>query len=95
MPKMSPEQRAELERQLQEDDNAANEDDFEVEFWNEKGAGGRMPYHKARKYFQDNFGIDLDPPPSDPNAGGNTGNDPDPNDPSQRPSGRYFGSNRK
>jgi hypothetical protein len=57
MPKLSPEQRAELERQLAEDD--ASEDDFEVEI-RDGDKSTRVPYSKAKKWLGETFGIDLD-----------------------------------
>ena len=39
------------------------DDQLEVELWNEKGQGTRVPYAKGRKWLQDNFGIDLDAEP--------------------------------
>ena len=71
MPKLTPEQRADLERQLAEDDSA--EDEFEVEI-EDNGKRARVPYGKARKWLQDTFGIDLDdttqddPPEDEPKA---------------------------
>ena len=66
MPRLTPEQRADLERQLKEDDDAAS--DYEVEI----GSGdkyARVPYGKAKKFLQDAFGIDLDEEPKpDPEA---------------------------
>lgn len=95
MPKLTAEQRAELERQLQEDDETDDED-YEVEIWNDKGAGGRLPYRKAKKHFQDHFGIDLDPPtdPQNDPSGTKNGN-ADTSKTNQRPSGRYFGGKGK
>lgn len=57
MPKLSPEQRAALQKQL--DDDAADDEDFEVEI-EDAGKRARVPYSKARKWLQDTFGIDLD-----------------------------------
>lgn len=39
------------------------DDQLEVELWNERGQGTRVPYSKGRKWLQDNFGIDLDDEP--------------------------------
>lgn len=63
MPRLSKEERAELERKLQEDDDF--EDDFEVEIRNDTGASARVPYRKGKSWLQKNFGIDLDPDPGD------------------------------
>lgn len=57
MPKLSPEERAALQRQL--DDDAAADDDFEVEI-EDGGKRARVPYSKAKKWLGDTFGIDLD-----------------------------------
>jgi hypothetical protein len=40
--------------------DAPDDDDFEVEIYSPGGAGGRLPYSRAKKFFQENFGIDLD-----------------------------------
>jgi hypothetical protein len=58
--KLTPEERADLERRLKEDDDAEN--DYEVEI----GSGdkyARVPYGKAKKFLQDAFGLDLDAEP--------------------------------
>jgi hypothetical protein len=55
--RLTAEQRAELQRQL--DDDAAADDDFEVEI-EDGGKRARVPYSKARKWLGDTFGIDLD-----------------------------------
>lgn len=70
MPKMTPEQRAELERQLQEDDAADDDDDFEIEIWNGDGDGARLPFRKGKTYLS-RFGIDVGEPPA-----GNGGDNP-------------------
>ena len=57
MARLTPEQRAGLERQLAEDD--ASEDDFEVEI-RDGDKSTRVPYSKAKKWLGDTFGIDLD-----------------------------------
>ena len=57
MPKLSPEQRANLERQLADDDAA--DDDFEVMI-RDGDKETRVPYSKGRSWLQRNFGIDLD-----------------------------------
>lgn len=53
-------------KSLQEKAAAAEkeESDFEVEVWDEKGKGGRLPYSKARRHFQ-SMGIDVDDPPAE------------------------------
>lgn len=56
MAKLTPEQRAELQRQL--DDDAAADEDFEVEI-TDGDRRARVPYGKAKKWLQDTFGIDL------------------------------------
>jgi hypothetical protein len=76
VPRLTPEQRAELERQLADDDQAADEDDaFEAEWWEElpdgTRRGGRLPWKKAKgiygKYAPDLFG---DKPPDAGDGGG-------------------------
>src|SRR2546430_17473710 len=57
VPRMSAEQRAELERQLAEDDQAGDEsaEDFEVDWWEETPdghrRGGRMPWSHAKRLY--------------------------------------------
>jgi len=64
MARLTPEQRAELERQLKEDDEA--EDDFEIEIGNASGEYARVPYRKG-KGFLARFGLDADDlPKQDP-----------------------------
>lgn len=66
MPKLTPEQRAALEKQLADDD--ASEDDFEVEI-EDGGKRARVPYGKAKKWLQETFGIDLDDTSQDDEPG--------------------------
>lgn len=66
MGKLTPEERAEFERKLKEDDDAA--DEYEVEIG--KGDSyARVPYGKARKFLQEAFGIDLDAEPKQEGEG--------------------------
>jgi hypothetical protein len=55
MPKMTPEQRAELEAQLAADDAADDDETYEVDWWEEtpdgKRRGGRMPWAQGKKVF--------------------------------------------
>jgi hypothetical protein len=95
--------RTEIEAQIAalqaslESENAP--EDFEIELWTGDGNGARVPYSKGRKWLQDNFGIDLDPP-ADPESGNNNG--PDGNGdkvppkgkapaPRSNTAGKYFG----
>lgn len=55
-------------------------EDFEIELWTGDGNGARVPYSKGRKWLQDNFGIDLDPP-ADPEGGSDNGDGGDGNPP--------------
>jgi hypothetical protein len=67
VPKLTPEQRAELEAQLAADD-ADEDESYEVDWWEEAAdgtrRGGRLPWAKAKgiygKHFPDLFG---DKPP--------------------------------
>lgn len=67
MARLTPEQRAALEKQLADDDAAEN--DFEVEIWNERGQGARVPFSKGRQWLADAFGIDLAPAADDKDKG--------------------------
>jgi hypothetical protein len=61
VPKLSKEERAKLEAQLAEDDQA-EDDAFEVEIGSE-GNYARVPYAKAKTWLGKTFGIDLDDEP--------------------------------
>jgi hypothetical protein len=61
VPKLSKQERAELEARLAEDD-AEDDDDFEVEIGSE-GNYARVPYRKGKSWLQKTFGIDLDAEP--------------------------------
>lgn len=90
MPKMSPEQRAALEQQLAEDDQAEDESDFEIEIWNGDGDGARLPFSKGKAYLA-RFGIEIEPPSAggtDPSNGASASPQ---GDNSSRTSQRYFG----
>ena len=65
MARLTAEQRAELEKQLREDDEAV--DDFEIEI----GSGdsyARLPYSRGRKFLQEKFGVDLPEKPEQDDA---------------------------
>lgn len=85
MARLTPEQRAELQKQL--DDDAASADDFEVELWNERGQGARVPFSKGKAWLAEAFGIDLDPPKTDPKT------EPKADDGKVRPA--HFGGQRR
>lgn len=61
--KLTPEQREQMLAALAEDDASA--DDFEVEIWNERGQGARVPFSKGKSWLAEAFGIDLEPPKAD------------------------------
>jgi len=76
MPRLTPEQRADLERQLKDDDDAAD-DEYEYEI----GSGDRYARIPARSkagrrlssFFKESFGIDLDDEPVQDDAGDDSG----------------------
>jgi hypothetical protein len=91
MGKLTEEQQRQLD-ELTALQNAQDDDsEFEIEIWNEKGQGARIPYGKGRSWLQSNFGIDMDPPPAEPDP--NAATDPEGG---QRTgaAGRYFGGQR-
>ncbi len=94
MAKLTEEQQRQLQELTALKDAPDDDSEFEVEIWNEKGQGARIPYGKGRSWLQQNFGIDLDPPP-DPDGQGPGGNGQPPPDPEAtarpRTSGKYFG----
>lgn len=57
----------------------AQEEDYEVEVWNEKGQGARLRRSHAKPFLQ-SLGIDVDPPESGTDSGesgdGKSGNKP-------------------
>jgi hypothetical protein len=92
---LTPEEKATLDA-LTQKANQPDEDDFDIEIWDETGAGAKVPYHKGRKWLE-RFGIDLPIPDAV------TGTDP--KSPKVKPEGtgdapagdtaqRYFGGNR-
>jgi len=81
---------------LQAKEQEPDEDNFDIEIWDETGAGAKVPYHKGRSWLQ-RFGIDLPeqpaedqdqdqgkPPKSKPASTGNVTH-----------AQKYFGSNNK
>lgn len=63
------------------------DDDFDIEIWNEKGAGARVPYRKGKGFLQQ-FGIDMPEATADDKADGPDSKDKPP------PVQRYFGSKK-
>jgi len=84
MPKMTPEERAELEARLAADD-ADDEDDFEVTI-KDGDKSLTAPYRKAREWAQKTFGIDLDAEPKQ---------DPDEPEPAAGKGGKATGTEGK
>lgn len=99
MPKLTPEQQAQLD-ELTALANAPDESDsdFEIEVWNANGNGARIPYSKGSSWLEKEFGITLDKP-ADPNGGDPNAQDPNAQDPEStakpRTSGKYFGGRPK
>lgn len=63
------EQFAEFLKQKEANDKeAAASEDFDIEFWDEKGRGVRTKRSHAKPFLQQ-FGIDLDPEPSGDDKG--------------------------
>jgi hypothetical protein len=98
MAKLSDEQQRQLD-ELTALQNQPDESDseFEIEIWNDKGSGARIPYTKGSGWLEREFGITLDKP-ADPNGGDPNAPDPNAPDPEStarpRTSGKYFGGNR-
>lgn len=63
--------RKEIEDQIAalqaEADNMGEEDEFEVEIWNEKGEGARLPHGQTTRWLRSKFPdlFDPDPDPTD------------------------------
>jgi hypothetical protein len=88
MGKLTPEQARQL-KELQDQADAPDEDDFDVEIWDgDKGA--RVPYSKGRSWLEKTFKFDLGDPPAagDPAEGKPGGKDDPPDDGSVRRFGR-------
>lgn len=94
---LSPEEKAQLDA-LTAKANEPEEDDFDIEIWDEKGAGAKVPYRKGRTWLQ-RFGIDMPEPPADGGQGqGHGKTKPDANGKPETPEGRaqrYFGGSSK
>jgi hypothetical protein len=94
---LSPEQKAQLE-ELTRLANEPDEDDFDIEIWDETGAGAKVPYHKGKTWLQ-RFGIDLPLPDasgSDPKSKSTKSDNSGSTDNAANgdTAARYFGSSR-
>lgn len=93
---LSDEEKATLEA-LTKKANEPDEDDFDIEIWDETGAGAKVPYRKGRTWLQ-RFGIDLPDTPIAPvpdtkrskPTSGDSGN----SDSTGSTAQRYFGGSR-
>jgi hypothetical protein len=99
MPKLTDEQQRQLD-ELTALANAPDDDgEFEIEIWNDKGSGARIPYGKGKGWLSREFGIELDAPATPDNGGDPNAPDPNAPDPesSARPrtSGKYFGGRQQ
>lgn len=47
---------------LQRKASEPDEDEYDIEIWDETGAGAKVPYRKAKTWLQ-RFGIDMPEPP--------------------------------
>lgn len=54
---LSPDEKAQLDA-LTAKANEPDDDDFDIEIWDNTGAGAKVPYRKGRTWLQ-RFGIDL------------------------------------
>lgn len=82
-----------LQRKAQEADD---DDNFDVEIWDETGAGAKVPYRKGKSWLQ-RFGIDVEPPADDSSNDDKSDSKSKPkNDKQDRPgpAGRYFGAKK-
>lgn len=70
---------------LQKKESEPDDSDFDIEIWDETGAGAKVPYRKGRTWLQ-RFGIDLDPEPEGEGEGEGEG---------QAASGKPRGSSAK
>lgn len=59
---LTPDEKAMLDK-LTQKANEPDADDFDIEIWDETGAGARVPYHKGKAWLQ-KFGIDLPEEPA-------------------------------
>lgn len=57
-----------LNAKAESEKEAAASEDFDIEFWDEKGRGVRTKRSHAKPFLQQ-FGIDLDPEPEGDNSG--------------------------
>jgi hypothetical protein len=77
--------------------NEPDEDDFDIEIWDETGAGAKVPYHKGKTWLQ-RFGIDLPIPDATGDAKPAGKKSTGAADTGDAPTGdtavRYFGGNR-
>jgi hypothetical protein len=60
---LTPDEQAQLDALTSKANEPDDSSDFEIEIYNDKGSGARVPYHKGRSFLQREFGIDLDPEP--------------------------------
>jgi hypothetical protein len=92
---LTPEEKAQLDA-LTAKANTPDDDDFDIEIWDEKGAGARVPYRKGKTWLQ-RFGIDLPEPATEeteePGTGKPTRTRPAASGPaSVTPAAKYFGN---
>jgi hypothetical protein len=61
---LTDEEKAQLEALQQKDAEPANDDDFDVEIWDETGAGAKVPFREGKKFLA-RFGIGIEEPLAD------------------------------
>lgn len=94
---LTEDERKQLEALQAKESEPDADDDFDIEIWDENGAGAKVPYSKGRKWLA-RFGIDVEEPSSE-DAGTTNGDagKPTKTKPATREGTpqRYFGSKNK
>jgi hypothetical protein len=94
---LTDEEKAQLEALTAKANEPDDNEDFDIEIWDEHGAGAKVPYSKGRSWLA-RFGIDVDPPTDDggkPAGNGKPDGKASKDDTKPGTAGRYFGSSKK
>lgn len=91
---LSKDEQEQLEALQRKAEQPEDDDNFDIEIWDETGAGAKVPYRKGRNWLQ-KFGIDVEPPETPDDDKSESKNKPKSalkTDKGPGPATRYFGN---
>jgi len=91
---LTDEEKAQLEALNAKANEPDDDDDFDIEIWDETGAGAKVPFRKGKDWLA-KFGIGVEPPAPESKPTGKAGDKGDGKDTKPGPTAsKYFGKSK-